>query len=732
MFKQMATVWACLIGILCLTAEAWAQTPTMQAKITNHGVASLTWGRVDLLADGKPRVNQVILEKKWPNEQGVNEFSFEKLEGDPTAVSFDAKRNTLTYTYDWGTISFAYRVKADRLEATTTIDNRSKRTLAMFDITPLSLRLPEDFEKPKRWQKRATMPGDFNVVEVATGEHKLLLCGETVMPLRLAFGNPRQRAMPIRISGNVNMLEPGGVVYHHYGLPRVAPGESLTIEWSLRVADAEADTWPLIADLVEGFRDYHRPGLVWKDRRPVGAIFLGAGRGPDNNPRNWFKDQKLDVRTEEGRKELRQRMMKHADQCIRVLKSVNAQGMVLWDPEGAENPHPTTYIGDPRMVEIIAPEMVDIYPDYFKRFHEAGLRTGVCLRPTQVARTPYTGAVDGDVETSWALQVAPQWIEIDLGKEHPIDRTQLICFVDRAYQFKVEARPAQGEYTTIVDRTNNTTPGKVDAPITDKFEPVKARYVKLTITGAHEYDGKWVNVREFRVFAGDSENLALNNASDRSRRFGRAIGGHGTGAFNPDRNPLDDDFSDIWPEGVPWWRFYPIVERMSRKIEFAKKHWGCTLFYVDTNGVHRPVGEDQQFEWTLLDVHVWRDLQRRHPDVLLIPEFAPNPGQLAHTSLYLQPPYSPPVLREQWRKWLPGAFGVSYTVNLNNEDWESLRPRLVEGIKAGDSLFFRGWFGDHYNKKIKTLYDEVYEPDATNPGLPESYLNQKQAERGGR
>ena len=36
---------------------------------------------------------------------------------------------------------------------------------------------------------------------------------------------------------------------------------------------------------------------------------------------------------------------------------------------------------------------------------------------------------------------------------------------------------------------------------------------------------------------------------------------------------------------------------------------------------------------------------------------------------------------------------------------------------------FRCWYGDHYNKEIKALYDEVYEPGAINPGLPESYLD---------
>lgn len=709
---------------ICLATGASVAAGAIEADFSDQGIASLKWAGTDMLKQGRPEVASVVFESKTLNDQGVYEYEFERVEGNELKVRFDPRKKVLTHTYGWGSIAWAYDVNGDRLDMAVTIANNTRRTIADFQITPLTLALPEAVDTPKRWRRQVTLPGDFSVVEAGFGDRKLLLGCPTVMPLRFGFGKPadKKKTLPVTFSGGVHMLEPGAVMYHHLGLPRIAPGQSLTIRLSLRFAEAEADTSRWRAKMVEAFRDYHQPRMVWKDRRPIGAIFIGSGRGPANNPRNWFKDKDLDVRTEEGRAELHKRMMQHAERCIQTLKATNAQGMVLWDPEGGENPHPITYIGDPRMVKLVAPEMVDIYPDYFKKYHDAGLRTGVCLRPTQVYMTPYTAAVDGEVKSRWSVQQFPQWIEVDLGETREIDRTELVCHADRAYQFKVEAKPQGGQYAVIVDRTENETGGSVDAPITDKFEPVKARYVRLTVTGAHGYDGDWCSIREFRVFAGESKNLALNNASDTSRKFGRTVGGHGTGSHNPDRNPLNDDFSEIWPEGVPWWRFFPIVERMSRKIAFAKENWGCTLFYVDTNGVHRPVGEDQQFKWTLLDNHIWRELHKRHPDVLLIPEFAANPGQMAYTTTYLQPPYSPPILRAWWRDLLPGAFGVSYTVNLKLEDWNELRPRLIRGIEAGDVMFFRGWFGDRYNKMIKTMYDEVYEQGAVNPGLPESYL----------
>ncbi len=712
------------------TDLAVGEEPRVRASFGKQGLTSLKRAGTSLLANGTPQVNRVILEKKTRNDEGVNEYAFETIEDADPDVTFKRSKNRLTYGYNWGTVSFTYREGSDRLELTTTIRNTSDWTVAMFDVTPFRLSLPEKLNQPKDWNRVAKMPGEFNVVEATYGDRKLLLCGETVMPLHLGFGKPRNgdKELPVTLRGNVNILESGGVTYHHYGLPRVASGETLKMRMSLRFTKADQDTFDVASDMVQAFRTYHRPALKWTDRRPIGAIFLPSGRGPANNPRNWFKEEDLDVRTKEGKKKLREKFMKFAERSVSTLKKTNAQGMVLWNPEGGENPHPVTYIGDPRMVKKVAPELTDVYPDFFQKFRDAGLRTGVCIRPSQTYMTLFEQAVDGDVTSRWSVQQFPQWLVVDLGENRKIDRTELVCFNDRAYRFKIEAKPENGAYSTIVDRTDNTTPGTVDEPITDTFDPVKARYLKLTVTGVHEYDGSWCSILEFRAFSGDSKNLALNRAQDCSRRFGRTVGGHEY-HYNPERNPLNDDFSDVRPDGVPAKRFFPIVERMSRKIDWAKEHWGCTLFYIDTNGVKRPVGEKQKIKWSLLGPLVWRDLQKRHPDVLLIPEFAKTPGQMAYTSTYLQPPYSSATLKDRWRKILPGVFGVSYTVNLKKEKWKKKRDELLKGIRAGDSMFFRGWFGDQYNSMINKLYDEVYQQDAINPGLPETYLNQSRKQK---
>jgi hypothetical protein len=113
--------------------------------------------------------------------------------------------------------------------------------------------------------------------------------------------------------------------------------------------------------------------------------------------------------------------------------------------------------------------------------------------------------VDGGVTTKWSAETYPQWVQIDLGQNYSIDKTELIPFQDRAYQYRIEVSTDGVNYSQVVDRTANTQGGSL---LTDAFDAVTTRYVRLTVTGASNYGGGWVSLNEFRVF--ESVNLALN------------------------------------------------------------------------------------------------------------------------------------------------------------------------------------------------------------------------------
>jgi hypothetical protein len=127
------------------------------------------------------------------------------------------------------------------------------------------------------------------------------------------------------------------------------------------------------------------PHLNWPDRRPVGALFLASNAHVSaKNPRGWFNDPQLDVTGPGGEERFCRALLAYADRSVAVLRASGAQGAIVWDIEGQQYPHKTTYIGDPRLTGRLAPEMDGCADEFFARFREASIRTGVTIRPQQI------------------------------------------------------------------------------------------------------------------------------------------------------------------------------------------------------------------------------------------------------------------------------------------------------------------------------------------------------------
>jgi HEAT repeat protein len=125
---------------------------------------------------------------------------------------------------------------------------------------------------------------------------------------------------------------------------------------------------------------------LWKDRRPIGQIFLSRSEARSaTNPSGYLAAK--DVTTPEGRAEFRKNLLEFADRCVANSKAMNAQGVIVWDIEGYEF-RGLVYVGDPRMLPEFSPAMSEIAPEFFKKFTDAGLKVGVCLRPNYIFRIP--------------------------------------------------------------------------------------------------------------------------------------------------------------------------------------------------------------------------------------------------------------------------------------------------------------------------------------------------------
>jgi len=125
--------------------------------------------------------------------------------------------------------------------------------------------------------------------------------------------------------------------------------------------------------------------IHWPDRRPIGVLFLASNfYSSATNPRGWFNDPSLDVTGPDGLKNFRKALLDYTDRSIAILKRTGAQGAIVWDLEGEEFPHKTTYIGDPRLLGRLAPEMAGAADEFFGRLRSAGFRVGLTVRPQRL------------------------------------------------------------------------------------------------------------------------------------------------------------------------------------------------------------------------------------------------------------------------------------------------------------------------------------------------------------
>ena len=142
---------------------------------------------------------------------------------------------------------------------------------------------------------------------------------------------------------------------------------------------------------------------------------------------------------------------------------------------------------------------------------------------------------------------------------------------------------------------------------------------------------------------------------------------------------------------------------LKEKLAYAKKRWGCTLFYIDSTVV--AMGES-------LDPDVFKTVADAYPDVLLIPEnesmryfaySAPLNSYMHHKVT------STPI---GVRMVYPKAFSVLMAPDGDRpEDHDA----LVTAVRHGDILLFNGWWNSDGVAKIKKLYEEATPEHPVNP-----------------
>jgi hypothetical protein len=309
------------------------------------------------------------------------------------------KADTVDLSYPWGRVSCVYGKQGDRLTMRLAVSNTSSEPLNEFSLRLMELNFPSiphggtleagmfgfGFKGPE-WRLHEgplSIPSIADprfvvpIIQTNYGTGALNFCSDDV---DCAVDVPQSTNFPARTS------------YPFIVTCRdIKAGTTRAFNVSLRFGPAGAGVQQLSGDVLERYAGKYPFQVDWKDRRPIGAIFLaGPQINAPSNPRRWiFGD--IDITNDKGKAAFRAGLLKLADNSVQVLKDTGAQGMITWDPEG-EQFTSECYYGDPRLVPTIAPEMEfkndgakSTIDEYFEKFRAAGLKVGVCIRPQQIA-----------------------------------------------------------------------------------------------------------------------------------------------------------------------------------------------------------------------------------------------------------------------------------------------------------------------------------------------------------
>jgi hypothetical protein len=520
------------VTVLFFAAVRADAQPTLQIRVNDQGLSSIRYGGDELLAQSQIELRKLML---WPAEAASPQSN--------PHVGFNLAANRLVQTYEWGSISCVYRIDGGRIYLDVQVKNTAKAGIRFIDMALMKLKLP-GWNKSGEWDGRWPQPSDTaddpQIFQINYDGGTMLFCGEQVdRPLGL-------HVLPTGITDQCQLVLRFESFPHMGSL--IGKGDSDHFLLSVRFGPKDADPVEIADDLYKRFARRYPPQMKWTDHRPIGSINLASSAmGIKKNPRGWFMERyDLDVTTPQGVEDFHKRLLKYADNCIGFARDMNAQGVIVWDIEGQEMPHMISYIGDPRLMETMAPEMAGVADAFMQKFKDAGLRVGVTIRPSHVVRSP--------------------------GSNEP-----------------------------------------------------------------------WTHVQ----------------------------------AEDP-------------------------VEEISEKIAYAKKRWGCTLFYIDSTTLW-----DTQPDGTLvlntMPAEFFRILNQRFPDSLLIPEESAT-RHWAYTAPYheLQQGYTqtPANVHAVY----PDAFTILRVVDAGMDLVRQKHDELVAGVRSGDILLYRTWFDDEYDKEVKQIY----------------------------
>lgn len=353
--------------LLCLTPLARAAD--VGAAFNKSGLAGLTLDNQDRLAVGTPAISRILA--------GTTALAHK-----PSSSTFDEASRTLTQTYPWGTVTIQYTPEPQGLKTALTIKNTGDAAITELTLQLLQLK---PFGPTQRLSPGANGTAGPVIAHGSGADLVAAVVGDLGgKPANVGFGpipagnkqTPTATALRITLGGEAVLLD------NLTAERPIAPGASDTLSVSLRLAKPGTSIVDLTRDTLDAYAKANPALLNWPDRRPIFRYFLGGGAPMEQALENLQNPDKLTPPAPDEK--FHKAFLARMANTVKAAKAADAQGVIIWDPEGGAFPHPVTYIGDPRLIAALNPQLDLVIDDGMKLLRDAGLKVGICIRPTLV------------------------------------------------------------------------------------------------------------------------------------------------------------------------------------------------------------------------------------------------------------------------------------------------------------------------------------------------------------
>ena len=364
--RRTSVALSCFVVALLVTVTHAG----VEVERSATGLRALRYAGADLLADGDIR----LIALAQHDDAGQLAPVDRKLW---SGVKPAWHSDTLQWTYPWGTLACTVTATDDRLTFAFAVHNQSNRPLDGVGLELPSLRLTGT----PQWGTNAHSRTGPPLAPVTCAEATMVLCvdedGGGAVGLSVAF-DPRRGAQLRVLAGGAK--QPADELDARRPIP---PGTTDRFIVSLRFAPPGTPLEDLAGDVARRYGEAMPMRLRWPDRRPILRTFLGGGLPKEQADANLQNPDAVQPPAAAGPAVTRVIEQKTAG-VLAAAQACDAQGVIVWDLEGNTYPHAVTYIGDPRLMRLLNPE-VDLLADrMFAAWHEAGLLAGVTLRPSRV------------------------------------------------------------------------------------------------------------------------------------------------------------------------------------------------------------------------------------------------------------------------------------------------------------------------------------------------------------